>query len=307
VPNTGTVSVDNPERRVPKTHQVSAGYERQVGDNTTAGVDYIRVIARDQFVSRDLNPGLRATTTRTGPIVRVDPRFGSSVLQPHNLGRIDHDALAVRVHHRPGRLFSARLSYTWSHTRGNTSGNGAPQVLLQQLDDLRLDANQGPTDFDRRHNFVAAGTAIVPGTGGLMVSAIARAMSGLPFTLTDSNSDADRNGILFDILPPGDYSGSGRNAITVNHRGTRNGAYGPGFFQLDLRLSYRRPAGAERTFELFGEVFNVTDRANFDNPAATVLGHPVADRRLSDFLVLRAMRPGAIPRTGQVGARFSFD
>ena len=39
---------------------------------------------------------------------------------------------------------------------------------------------------------------------------------------------------------------------------------------------------------------------------ASRLGHPAADRRMTDFLVLRSLRPGAIPRTGQVGVRFGF-
>jgi hypothetical protein len=50
----------------------------------------------------------------------------------------------------------------------------------------------------------------------------------------------------------------------------------------------------------------VTNRANFDNPTTMVLTHPTADRRLTDFLVLRTLRPGGIPRTGQIGVRFGF-
>ena len=40
--------------------------------------------------------------------------------------------------------------------------------------------------------------------------------------------DADRNGILFDPLSSGSFSGSGANAIRVQNKGGRNGAYGPG-------------------------------------------------------------------------------
>jgi hypothetical protein len=178
---------------------------------------------------------------------------------------------------------------------------------MQVLDDLRLDANEGPTDFDRRHNFVVSGTMRVPRTGGLTLSAVARALSGLPFSIIDSNIDADRNGILFDLLTAGSYRGTGRNAISVDYDGRRNGAYGPGFFQLDMRVGYRLPAGVERTLDVFGEVFNLTNRANFANPTTNVLvNHPVADRRLTDFLVLQTLRAGGIPRTGQFGVRFGF-
>jgi hypothetical protein len=73
-----------------------------------------------------------------------------------------------------------------------------------------------------------------------------------------------------------------------------------------MRVGYRLRAGSDRTLDIFGEMFNVANRANFDNPATTVLTHPVADRRLTDFLVLRTLRPGGIPRTGQFGIRFGF-
>ena len=43
------------------------------------------------------------------------------------------------------------------------------------------------------------------------------------------------------------------------------GARGPGFFKLDMRLGYQLQFGGRRTLELFGEIFNVTDRANFAN------------------------------------------
>jgi hypothetical protein len=131
-------------------------------------------------------------------------------------------------------------------------------------------------------------------------------LSGLPFSLIDSNIDADRNGILFDFLPAGIYSGTGRNAITVDYDGKRNGTYGPGFFQLDMRVGYRINIPGSRTLDAFGEVFNLTDRANFNNPVVQVLNHPGADRRLTDFLTLTTLRPGGIPRTGQFGLRLGF-
>jgi hypothetical protein len=258
------------------------------------------------FMSRDLNPGLRVDTSRTGAVIRVNPAFTTSVLERANLGETAYDALELHVDRRFSQNFSAKVSYTLSSSRGNTSGNGIPQSPFQRLDDFQLTANEGPTDFDRRHNFVVSGMARVPKTGGLTFSAVARALSGLPFSLTDSNVDADRNGILFDLLPAGSYSGTGANAITVKTDGTRNGAYGPGFVQLDMRIGYRLPAGTNRTLDVFGEIFNATNRTNFDNPVISVLGHPAADRRLTDFLTLTTLRPGGIPRTGQIGLRLGF-
>jgi hypothetical protein len=304
--NQGTVFFDSPVRRVPRADQISIGYSRQIGSTLAMNADYVHARGRDQLMTRDLNPGLRADTSRTGPVTRVNPDFTTSVLELVNLGRTDYDALELQLEKRLSHGFSGRVSYTLAYSRGNTAGTGSTQILLQSLNDLRLDANQGPTDFDRRHNLVVSGSVRVPKTGGLTISGIARALSGLPFSLIDSSTDPDRNGILFDFLPAGMYRGSGPNAIPVFYKGGRNGAYGPGIVQLDLRASYRLIKDDDRTLDLFGEVFNVSDRAAFENPTTMVLGHPAADRRMTDFLVLRALRPGAIPRTGQIGVRFGF-
>ena len=137
-----------------------------------------------------------------------------------------------------------------------------------------------------------------PWIPGLTASAIARFMSGTPFTIHDSTFDLNRNGILVDPLPPGTYSGRGENAITVENTGGRNGAVGPGFAQLDLRMAYRVRPGPGRTVDFYGEVFNATNRANFNNPTG--------DRRSGNFLIPTSLRGGGFPRQFQVGARFGF-
>lgn len=297
--NTGAVTLDNPGRVVPYTDQLSVGFERGLSADLSASLDYVHAFGRDQFISNDLNPGVRVDTSRTGRVERVNPAFVTNVFSRVNAGRTEYDALQLQVEKRWARSYRFRVAYTLSSSRGNTSGNGAPQPPFQYLDDLRLDRNEGPTDFDRRHNLVVSGAAQVPGTGGLTVGAVVRALSGLAFTVQDTSADLDRNGILFDPLPAGTYSGTGANSFSVDSDGGRNGARGPGFFQADLRLGYQLRFG-ERRVELFGEVFNVTNRANFDLLTAN------GDRRLSDFLRYTTLRAGAVPRTGQVGARVVF-
>jgi hypothetical protein len=194
--------------------------------------------------------------------------------------------------------YSFRVSYTLGYSRGNFSGNGAPLDTFQVLDALNLDLNEGRTDVDRRHNLVISGQALVPRTGGLTVAWIARALSGSGFTVIDSTTDPDRNGQFQEPLPAGGYTSTGRNPWNVDFDGTRNGATGPGLFQLDLRLGYRVRPGRDRSLDLFVDVFNVTNRANFANPSG--------DRRSTDFLNLVALRAGAVPTTVQLGVRMAF-
>ena len=315
VRNTGA-TFDNPDRVLPYTDQLSLGFERQLAPDLSVSADYVHAFGRDMLMAVALNPTLRATTSTTSPNVRQGSAvlseitaglqqrypgfapFTGAVTTFRNEGETDYDALMLQVEKRFSRNYSARVAYTLAYSRGNTSGAGAAASAFQVLDDLNLDLNEGPTSFDQRHNFVASGTALVPRTGGLTVSWVARALSGSPLTVFDSRIDADRNGTLADPLPAGTYSGSGTNAITVESDGGRNGAYGPGFFKLDLRLGYRLDLGNRRTLDVFGEIFNVTNRANFANPTG--------DQASANFLRVTGLSTSSTPRTGQLGIRFGF-
>jgi hypothetical protein len=309
--NTGTVNLDNPDRKVPYADQVTAGIERQLAANLSFSADYVHAAARDQLMVKDLNAGLRPTTSRTAAVVRTFSPLAASYAsalgltpfvgalnQPLNAGSIDYDALELALVKRFSSNYSYRISYTISSSRGNTSGAGAPSSGFQVLDDLHLELNQGPTNVDRRHNLAISGQALIPRTGGLNVSWTAHALSGSPFTVLDSTTDPDRNGSFSEPLPAGSYSGSGQNPITVTSDGRRNGAVGPGFFQLDMRGGYLFHLGGGRTLNAFVDVFNVTNRANFDNPTG--------DRFSANFLNLTVLRSGAVPTTLQIGARFAF-
>jgi hypothetical protein len=298
VKNTGTVTLDNPDRVIPYTDQITAGYERQLWTTLSISADYVHARAREQFMLQDLNPGLRATTARTATLVRINPAYVGAVNQPVNAGEIDYDALEVALVKRFASDYSFRVSYTLGNSRGNTTGAGIPLSGFQVLDDLNLDMNEGPTNVDRRHNLVISGQALVPKTGGLTVAWVARALSGSHFTLLDSTTDPDRNGTFAEPLPAGSYVSTGRNPWNVDFDGKRNGATGPGLFQADLRLGYRLRPGTGRSLDLFVDVFNITNRANFENPTG--------DRRSTDFLNLTALRAGAVPTTAQFGARMQF-
>jgi hypothetical protein len=314
VRNTGA-TWDNPDRRLPYTDQLTAGYERQLADSLSVSADYVHAFGRDMLMSRQLNPTLRATTAVTSPNIRQGSAvltqataalvakygtfapFTGSVTIPENVGRTDYDALMLQLEKRFSGGYSARAAYTLSYSRGNTTGAGLPASGFQVLDDLNLDLNEGPTNFDRRHNLVISGTALVPRTRGLTLSWVARALSGTPFTIFDGDTDLDRNGSTGEPLPSGSYAGTGRDAYAVDFESKRNGAYGPGFFNLDLRVGYNlRVMG--RRLDLFGEVFNVTNRVNFANPSGNTAS--------TNFLILTALSTSATPRTGQIGVRFAF-
>jgi hypothetical protein len=299
--NAGNVTLDNPDRAVPRSDQLSAGFEHQLGAMMSASADYVHVAGRGLFMTFDKNKGVRTTTAATSPIVRPDPTF-QAVNTFINVGETEYDALLLQLEKRFSHGFSARVSYTLSAARGNTSSNGSGAINFQSGQDLNLNLNEGPSDFDRTHNFVVSGRMLVPYTHGMTFSWVARALSGLPFTLTNNTIDVDRNGTLFDPLPAGAYAGAGPIAddnYPVDFGGGRNDARGPGFFQLDTRYGWRLPLGKGKTVDLSADVFNLTNRANFANPGGN-------QSAAATFLVLSALRDGAAPRTLQIGARLGF-
>ncbi len=306
--NTGDVYLDNADRQLAAQHQLTVGYERQLWQNVSFAADYVHTGNRNQPIRYNYNPAVRANTSRTGPIVRVDflgladelgiSPFVSNVYTYLNEASSSYDGIAVQLEKRFSGYWGGRISYSNGYARGNTSGLPIAVNDYQVLDDAQLDRNDGPTNFDRRHTLSMSGRLDLPVLHGVTLAATARTMSGSPFSVYDSTTDEDRNGVLFDLLPAGTYTGTGENAIEVESDGRRNGAYGPGFFQLDVRAGYRLRFGGSRTIDFFGEVFNVTNRANFNNPTG--------DRRSGNFLVPVALRGGGFPRQLQLGARLGF-
>jgi hypothetical protein len=310
--NTSAVWLDTPDRILPVQHQASIGYERQLGRQLSFAADYVHMSNRNMPLRYNLNPGIKPNTGRTTPVVRTDIRgianqlglspFRSDVFIVEYNGETEYDGLNLQIEKRFSDYWGARVSYALGYGRGNTSLSSASTPLnqFQVLEKRNLDLNEGPTDLDRRHLLTLSGRFEAPWIAGLTFSAISRFMSGQPFTIHNTNIDADRNGIAMDPVAAGTYSGQGQNAITVENKGGRNGAYGQGFAQLDLRAGYRvRPGQTRtRTLDLFVEVFNATNEANFNTPTG--------DMRSGNFLIPTSLRGGGFPRQLQLGMRLGF-
>jgi hypothetical protein len=318
VRNTGTITWDDPEREQPYFHQISAGYEREMFRGVSLSLDYIRMLGRDMFLNPNLNIPTGNNTTRDGPRTFTDP-FGilNRSLLPGELpyqnvirlrttkfGYSTYDALNLSVEKRYANNWSLRGAYSLSYSRGVTAGQeNTPD--LQVGTDLNLDEWYAPSGTDRTHNFVASGRFEVPKTRGLGISGTLRMLSGTPFTIQDDTVDTDMNRINFAPLPAGTYNPApglrGVFMTDVKSEGGRNGARGPGFVQLDMRLGYKIRLGGQRVLDAFADVFNVTNRVNFNNPAS-------GNRRVqADFLRLNSLAGGTgFPRQVQVGLRFGF-
>jgi hypothetical protein len=307
--NAGVVIFDSPDRRQPFAHQVTVGYGRELGRSIALQADYIHVHNKEMFLSRNLNPMVRANTSRTGAITRVDAfgvlgePYNERVWVMENTDVSKYDALNFSIEKRYSKYWAGRVSYSLSKSRG-TGENQADRNTFQYLTNLNLDQWYGPSSVDHRHNLKISGRVEIPKSHGVTLSGGLGYLSGAPFTIYDSSIDANQNGELTDPVTPGTYSGTALNAMqNVKYKGGRNGAIGPDSFQANLRAGWRGRVRETQAIELFLDIFNITNRVNFENPITAN-----SDRRLpSAFLVLTNLAGGGgFPRQAQLGFRYTF-
>src|SRR5262249_3009868 len=151
-----------------------------------------------------------------------------------------------------------QLSYTWAKCTDESeffaisvSDSRAPNPIKNE---------RGPCRQDVRHRVVANGSYELP--FGFAVGSIATISTGFPYTPL-RGFDANNDGSPDQDRPPGV---------------SRNSQRAAGYFRWDLQLSKRFRVGPV-DLEVIGEVFNVTNRKNYDVdaydkicPAGTVVG-----------------------------------
>ena len=109
---------------VPYTDQFSVGFERALTRDFSVSVDYVHAFGRDQFMSRDLNPGVRGTPPARAGRARRPQLHGLRAARV-NAGRTDYDALQLGREALVEQLPLPRLLHL-SKGRGNTSGAASP-------------------------------------------------------------------------------------------------------------------------------------------------------------------------------------
>jgi outer membrane receptor protein involved in Fe transport len=301
------------DRRLAYLWSFSVGMERELIPNLAVRADYVGNRGRNGTGRIDINEG------PVGPNGRVT-RLGADVFDPTgvlipaaarrtNFRRVlqyqtldafdsDYNALELSVEKRLANRWAGRASYTLSRSRDVNmfTGTGGGNALIERRvnNDLNPREDYGLANLDNRHAFTAGGNW-EPG-GGFGIGATFVYYSGNPVSEivgVDVNGDGDR----FDRPVRGrdDATRPIVSKLDANGRAIRNGIEGSNKMQLNLRLQYVvRPSGAQ-SVGFFWEIYNATDRVNFDNPIGNrrsrFFGQPVvADE----------------PRTMQLGIRYTF-
>lgn len=221
-------------------------------------------------------------------------------------------------------------NYTWSraldyisdpmYSRGN-------QLYYQPIDNNNIAIDYGPADFDIKHRFVTSLTYELPffkenkWLGGWQVSSIVSLASGAPFSVYDGSYDTNQNGMYNDrvsYIGPGTVVDTPKGSPVTGYidpayfadtvcpasenlglwcqgGSGRNALYGPGYANWDLGIQKKFKFTERLSMNLYGNMFNVLNRANFLIP----------DGNLSNDTFGQSLGTRD-PRVTQLGIRFEF-
>ena len=314
--------------RTPWMEQWNLNLQHMIGLTRSLEFAYVGSRGHDLISARDLN---QPAASPKLPNLRPNPAFADVTFIESRASSL-YSALQVRYQQRPSNGTWMVLSYTLGKSTDDASGfftsAGDPNFPQNSLDP---EAEQGPSSFDVRHRFTAALTRPLPfepgqflgdlgiiskifrNTDGELVAAF---HSGRPFTvmllpeIDNSNTGRSNLGFGYNDRPnaTGNTSAPERTqeawfntgAFSMPSFGTfgnsgRNTLRGPGYANLNLALVKHLRYGQRAQLDLRVEMFNVTNRVNYDLPDS-FFGSPTFGQILS----------AGSPRRFQFGIRTTF-
>ena len=275
-PPFGSVNVFDPNLKLPRTYQWNLAVEHPLGANTVSA-SYVGAAGRDL-----LRLELLQATNANFRVVSVTKNTASS----------DYNALQLQFQRRLSKRFQALASYTWAKSLDTVSTDIGQDPPDQNIN---LDQERGPSDFDIRHAFNGAVTYNVPtpslGTVGRSIlrdwsiDAIMTLRSAAPVNVTyiafpsfgpiaGASLRPDLlTGVPLYISDPTVGGGKRINPAaftipTTERQGTlgRNALRGFPLSQLDFALRRQFNFTERINVQLRAEFFNIFNHPNFGDP-----------------------------------------
>ena len=250
------LSYVHPDFEDPRTARFNFGYEREIGRDLAASLDFVH--ARGDLLASNVDANV-APPTRDSfgrPVYsgeRINPAYGT-ILVRDSVARSDYTAVtaAFRRRFRDGIQFQAH--YTWSRDHSNDD-NERSSGGLTLTDPSDPDYDWGVSSRDIPHRFVASGVFTLP--FDILASGIFTAQSGSPYTALDATVGFHNHPGFF-VGPNGPQTRAVISGALAPVNGERNDSW----TNLDLRITKRFGLGPAQIEALF-EVFNVFDTAAF--------------------------------------------
>jgi hypothetical protein len=285
--------------------QYGASVSRELPGEISLTIGYTGSQGRDMFLRGVGNVQDFATRVRPVPTYnQIDFKTAGCVdglvltgVPVSGCGRASYDALQVSATRRFRTGFTGGFQYQYSRNRGTTQGSNEA-VTAQNTFDFESDYGTNPQDIP--HTFNGSLVYLIPGdgfwSGGWRVGGILNARSGVPLNVTIARPDTITvNGATVTNIPGGNSRGTQRPdlvpgvdpylrdgvrwlnpaAFATPQPGTfgnlpRNFLRGPDFWQLDLMFSKDFRFLDTQGVQLRVEMFNITNRLNYENPAVTL-------------------------------------
>ncbi|MBS1789475.1 MAG: TonB-dependent receptor [Acidobacteria bacterium] len=290
-----------PDFEWPRSYQTNFSIQRQITKDLTVGAAYVGTFSSKLPFARDVNyPVLTPTATSAGANVlsrRPNTAFGAVNLLASDQ-TASYNGLQVTSSMRMSHHVSFNAFYTFSKTlssvqlHNNTTAGGA-----ENFSNLELD--RGRADTDQRHVFSMSlnyqpdyytGNNVVVRNilNGWSISPIIKMRSGLPFTVTNGNVDANLDGNTNDRAqligdPHIDHPTAAQwfntaafvqnkvvTGVATNGNSPRNVLDGPGYKVVDLALSRDFHLTERFKLRFRAEGTNVFNIVNLGQPGASV-------------------------------------
>ena len=224
----------------------------------------------------------------------------------------NYNGMQLYAAKRKGNL-ELTVSYTWSKTLTDTSGNGDGIDVGE--DPFNRRSNYGPASFDRRHIFVTTYDYHIPflhdmkGVGGAIlsgweVSGITRYQAGAPFTVTANTAIGTRRAdyvggdvLLADPGPNGWINPAAFAAAPATRRGNSGAGtvIGPNLQTWDFSMRKQFSVTERFNIRVQADMFNAFNHANYRAPATVLTS--------GGFGTIGAAGP---PRNIQFGIKLNF-
>jgi len=191
----------------PHSWQMNIGIQRQLTKDLTIGAAYVGTMSRDLPFARDINyPVLTPTATSAGANIlsrRPNPAFGAvSLLQSDQTA--DYRGLQITAAMRMRHHLTFNGFYTYSHTNDSAQlQNNTTQGGAQNFSNLGEDYGRADTDqhhvfsmsFNYQPDYYKGDNRVLRHLiNGWSISPVVKLRSGLPFTITNGNVDANLDG-----------------------------------------------------------------------------------------------------------------
>jgi hypothetical protein len=313
--------------------------QHEVSQTLTFEVGYVGTHAVHTMTGVNINGSAPGTGTAGRQLY---PYITSDMNSYEPFGDSTYNGLQTRIRKRIGSGVIG-VSYTFSKAIDTNNGDNGDGTLFRAYP-MSFSLDKALAGFDRAHTFQLYHVYQFPfgkghkflnhGAaaqifGGFQISGTLSRYSGLPFTVSASNSSlnaggqsqtADQINPVVQILGGHDpnspyFDGTAFAPITTARLGStgRDILFGPGVFAINQSVS-RTFAFKEGRFklEILGEAFNLFNHPNFANPGATFstpqLNADGTVKSYNNYSVISSVltTQGVGPRQLQVGGYIRF-